>query len=74
MKLSHVLYCIFAFGFTLGVYQGKLALWKDEGKIPVEIFPFSVSALPEADQKLLEAGIPIDDIRQLTARLEDYFS
>lgn len=74
MKMQHILYCILIAGFTLGIYRGQLALWKSGEPEPVEVFPLSADSLPEEDQKLLEEGIPIGDIRELTERLEDFLS
>ena len=75
MNKKHILYYyIIALGFTLGIYRGNLALWKDGHASPVSIFPLSVDALPEADRKLLESGIRAENISELTACLEDYLS
>ena len=74
MKLQHILCCILIAGFTLGIYRGQLALWKNSRPEPVEIFPLSADSLPEADRKLLEMGIPIHNAGELAERLEDYLS
>jgi len=74
MKKHYILYCILLAGFTLGIYRGQLALWKDCQAEPLKIFPVYVDTLPPADQKRLESGISIESIQQLTQRLEDYLS
>ncbi len=61
-------------GFLLGVKDGYVALWKDGKADPVRVFPYSVSALPKADQAALEQGIHIDSASDLTQLLEDYLS
>lgn len=74
MKLPRILYCIVLLGFTLGVHQGQLALWKDGQPEPVEIYPLFAATLPQQDQQLLAQGIHAESLADLTARLEDYLS
>lgn len=74
MRSPHILYYIAALGYTLGIHQGQLAIWKDGQAEPVKSFPFSVAALPLEDQQLLAEGIRIENLNELTARLEDYLS
>ena len=71
-KLS--LYISLIFLFILGAKDGYIALWKDSDPEPVRVFPYSVAALPEADQKALEQGIPLDSREDLLRLLEDYLS
>lgn len=60
--------------FLLGSYKGYIALWVDEDKDPVRVFPYKVSSLPQADRKLLEQGIHIGSESELGRLLEDYLS
>ena len=60
--------------FLFGVYEGKVALWKDHQKDPIKVLPYQVSMLPQADQKALEKGIHIESLSQLHKMLEDYLS
>lgn len=60
--------------YLLGIHDGKVALWKGEDPEPVKVFPYSASLLPEDARKQLEAGIPIDSIKELRQLIEDYFS
>ncbi len=69
-----VLANILLFGFLLGVHEGKVALWKDNQKAPLKVFPYNVSMFPESDQKRLEKGIHVDSLSELYALIEDYFS
>ena len=71
-RLPTILYCIIALGYILGTHNGMLALLYDA--VPVQTYPCPVSSLPEADQSLLEEGLPIDSFSELTERLEDYLS
>ena len=75
MKIPHLyLYCILALGFTLGIYRGRVALWKDTCPEPVAVLPLHAVHLPQKDQALLQQGIHAETIAELTARLEDYLS
>lgn len=72
-KRAHVHFSLI-FLFILGCRDGFIALWKDSDPEPVRVFPYSVAALPEADQKALERGISIEDEEDLKRLLEDYLS
>jgi hypothetical protein len=65
---------ILLFGFLLGIYEGKVALWKDNQKKPIKVFPYQASQLPEADQERLRQGVHVDSIGELYKLIEDYFS
>ena len=65
---------ILLFGFLLGIHEGKVALWKDNHKKPIKVFPYAVSQLPEADQKRLEQGVHVNSIGELYALIQDYLS
>lgn len=74
MKKHSLLSNIVLFGFLLGIYEGKIALWQDNKEDPVQVFPYQASMLPEADQQMLRRGIHVDSIRELYRLIEDYFS
>ena len=74
MRKTHMIYCILAAGFTLGIYQGRLALWKDGSQTPAKIYPLRVVTLPDADIQRLEDGIHAENPGEITALLEDYLS
>lgn len=74
MKKTVQQYLTLIFLFILGNHNGYIALWKTTDPQPVQIFPYSVSTLPPADQQALEKGIPIASIEQLHRLLEDYLS
>lgn len=74
MRRCHNIYCILCLGYLLGVYRGQIALWKEPDPQPIRVFPYSVSMLPEEDQKTLRNGLRADSIIELTRHLEDYLS
>ena len=74
MRKDRIFSNILLFGFLLGVYEGKIALWKDNQEKPMKVLPYQVSMLPKADQQALHKGIHIDSLSQLYKMLEDYLS
>ncbi len=59
---------------TLGLYDGKLALFRNGSAYPAEIYEIYAGSLPEADREALAAGIPVADEAELAELLEDYGS
>ena len=65
---------LLVFMFLLGSHKGYLALWKDEGTEPFQIFPVKVESLPDADQERLSDGIEARSDLELSSLLEDFLS
>lgn len=74
MNKHSVISSILLFGFFLGIYRGKIAIWKIGIEEPMRVFPYSASMLPESDQKKLQKGIFLDHLEELYPFLEDYLS
>ncbi len=75
MKVSRCFFSLLLVaGFTLGVFRGYVALWKDGSEEPSQIYPCPVSALPEEDQQTLTRGIHARSRQELDLMLEDYLS
>ena len=74
MKIQRLLTNVVLFGFILGIHEGRIALWKDNQKKPIKVFPYQASMLPEADQKRLEKGIHVESLNELYKLVEDYLS
>ena len=74
MKLVSFFCSAVLFGFLLGVHEGRIALWKDEGRDPVKIFPYHARMLPAADRRALEEGIRFESAEDLVRLLDDYLS
>lgn len=73
-KIFSILYCITALTFLLGIYKGKIALWKKGEAEPIKVFPYSASLLPKKDRAILEKGLEFESLEQLTKFAEDYLS
>ena len=60
--------------FTVGSWQGHVAVFENEQEAPVMVLETSVASLPEADQIALAEGIAVYDQQMLASLLEDYGS
>ena len=59
---------------TLGVFEGKLALFAGKSPYPNIVYDFYVRNLPEEDQNRLFEGISVSSQSELEALLEDFMS
>lgn len=59
---------------VLGTWKGYVALFDQGQSEPRQIFPYTVTSLPQEDQKALESGIIVRNDRDLQQLLEDYLS
>ena len=71
-KKLTILYCITLLSFLLGIHKGKIALWKAGNPNPVKVFPYSADILPDKERAMLEKGVEIKDLEQLTRYAEKY--
>ena len=71
---QRILPLVLTLGFILGSFRGYVALFEEERTEPLQIFPYSVSTLPAADQAALEKGIPVRSEKHLHHLLEDFLS
>ena len=74
VKRLRYLYLALFLTFLLGVNDGYVALWKDGGNKPYQVFPLRIELLPKSDQQALERGILVTDESELNRLLEDYLS
>ncbi len=74
MHCKQVFTALLTLSVVLGSWKGYVALFDEGAAEPRQIFPYSVSSLPEKDQKALEKGILIRNERDLKQLLEDYLS
>lgn len=58
--------------YRVAVYNGYVAVFAGEASEPFRVLETPLSALPEGDRKLLEAGISVDSDAELQRLLEDY--
>ena len=59
---------------VLGVFEGKLALFKGESPYPNMVYDFFVRNLPLEDQEKLSEGIKVSSESELESLLEDFMS
>lgn len=60
--------------YTVAEYQGKIAVFKNNENVPIDIYDTYVSTLPQHDRTLLEEGIRIETTEELQKLIEDYTS
>ncbi len=60
--------------YTLGEYDGKIALFKKGGSMPIEIYDVFVSSLPEEEKDKIREGINADSDGEILKIIEDYTS
>lgn len=61
-----------AFGFLLGIRNGKVALWCDGESRPVQIYDIRADSLPPADRLQLNRGIRAESREEVWQLLENY--
>lgn len=61
-------------GILIGIYNGRVALWKDQDPEPYRVFPYPAAAVPAEIREALEHGIRIDSEADLEALLENLLS
>ncbi len=74
LKAIQHLYIALICALLLGNCNGYIALWQDTDPQPLQVYPYRVEMLPEADQQALNRGIPIAGFQELNQLLEDYLS
>lgn len=62
------------FGFLLGTYNGRLAVWKGDDPEPYRVYPCPVCLLPKREQDALQNGIRINSMEDLSQFLENFLS
>lgn len=60
--------------WIVGIWQGYVAVFRENADLPETVLDMPASALPEPDRSALEQGIPVSDVQALAALLEDYGS
>ena len=60
--------------YTITEYQGKIAVFKNDDTIPIDVYDSYVSVLPQHDRELLQKGIRTESTSELQKIIEDYTS
>ena len=60
--------------YTLSEYKGKIAVFKNQESVPIDIYDVYITTLPQNDRTLLEKGIHIETPEELQRLIEDYTS
>ena len=70
-RSKRLLSMLLAFGFLLGLRNGRLALWRDG---PEQIYDIRADTLPPADRLRLRHGIRLESREAVWELLENYLS
>lgn len=60
--------------YTIGVWEGQVAVFEGDQPFPMQVYDSFVDALPEELRRQVLEGIPVEDKTQLSVLLEDYTS
>lgn len=60
--------------YTLGVWEGQLAVFEGEAAFPMKLYEVAVVSLPAEEQQKLRDGIAVQTAGELQVLLEDYTS
>ena len=71
---KRLLSMLLAFGFLLGLRNGRLALWRDGDAHPEQIYDIRADTLPPADRLRLRQGIRVQTREEVWLLLENYLS
>lgn len=60
--------------YRISVFNGKLAVFDEDSKLPYKVYDTYINTLPEEDRKIIEDGIFTDSSSELMKIIEDYTS
>ncbi len=60
--------------YRISVFNGKLAVFDRDSKLPYKVYDTYIDTLPEEDRKIIEDGIFTDSSSELMRIIEDYTS
>lgn len=60
--------------YTIGVWEGKVAVFEGSDTYPMQIFDTDVAGLPAEQRAQVEAGVRVERPEELYLILEDYTS
>lgn len=60
--------------YTLGVWEGRLAVFEGTAAFPMKLYDVAIATLPPAEQQKLLKGIAVQTAGELQLLLEDYTS
>ncbi len=62
------------FRYRISVFNGKLAVFEGESKIPYKVYDTYISILPDDDKKILIDGIRVNSSSEMMKIIEEYTS
>ena len=63
-----------SYKYRISVFNGKLAVFEGESKLPYKVYDTYIKNLPEEDAKILTDGIRVNSSTELNKIIEEYTS
>ena len=60
--------------YRISAFNGKIAVFDSDSKLPYKVYDTYIDTLPEEDRKIIEKGIFTDSSSELIKIIEDYTS
>lgn len=58
-------------GFLLGIYHGRIAVWRAPDPEPIKVFPYYAAVLPSQMREALQKGLRVEPGTDLYALVEN---
>ena len=62
---------ILLFGFLLGIYHGRIAVWQEPDPEPAKVFPYYAAVLPSQIRDALRHGLRVEPGTDLYVLVEN---
>ena len=62
------------FRYRVSVFDGKLAVFDGNSKLPYKVYETYISSLPKEDVEILSKGIKVNSSKELMKIIEEYTS
>lgn len=69
-RLTAIYLCL---GFLLGIYNGRIGIWKGQDPTPFRVIPCPVFLLAPSQQEALSKGIRLDTMEDVEDLFENFF-
>lgn len=60
--------------YKISVFNGRVAVFEKDSKIPYKVYDTYVNTLPEKDQSILQKGIYVNTASEMMKIIEEYTS
>ncbi len=64
----------YSYKYRISVFNGKLAVFEGDSKLPYKVYDTYINNLPDEDMKILTEGIRVNSSSELSKVIEEYTS